>query len=147
MAPVFVILNDLEGHSPRSFPVCMPFQVQFVEQLCSSLPDFNWQRARAVPRRQLGLSSSVKLHGRRTISGRLLAFSFVATVRLLSNYFDLLLPTAARISEEGLSVRLYFLSFEPTDLEMTFKYLELCVWLGHTYRPVHMTVRQNHAHK
>ena len=38
------------------------------------------------------LSSSVKLHGRRTISGKLLAFGFVGTMRLLSNYFDLLLP-------------------------------------------------------
>ena len=37
------------------------------------------------------LSSSVKLHGRRTISGKLLAFGFVGTMRLLSNYFDLLL--------------------------------------------------------
>ena len=38
------------------------------------------------------LSSSVKLHyyGRRTISGKLLVFGFVATMRLLSNYFDLL---------------------------------------------------------
>ena len=55
------------------------------------LPDFNWQHACAVPQRQLGfLSSSVKLHGRRTISGKLLAFGFVATMRLLSNYFDLL---------------------------------------------------------
>jgi len=43
-----------------------------------------------VPQRQPGfLSSSVKLHGRRTISGKLLAFGFVATIRLLPNYFDL----------------------------------------------------------
>ena len=57
------------------------------------LPHFNWQRAHAVPQRQLGfLSSSVKLHcyGRRTISGKLLAIGFAATIRLLSNYFDLL---------------------------------------------------------
>ena len=26
MAPVFVTLNDLEGHFPRSFPVCRPFK-------------------------------------------------------------------------------------------------------------------------
>ena len=37
---VLVTLNDLEGHSPRSFPVCRPFQVQSVEHLCSILPDF-----------------------------------------------------------------------------------------------------------
>jgi len=37
------------------------------------------------------LSSSVKLHGRRTISGTLLVFGFVGMMRLLSNYFDLLL--------------------------------------------------------
>ena len=54
MAPVLVTLNDLEGHSPRSFPVCRPFQVQSVEHLCSILPDFNWQHARAVSQRQLG---------------------------------------------------------------------------------------------
>ena len=36
-------------------------------------------------------SSSVKLHyyGRRTISGKLLAIGFAATMRLLSSYFDL----------------------------------------------------------
>jgi len=46
---------------------------------------------RAVPQRQLGfLSSSLKLRGRRTISGKLPAFGFVATTWLLSNYFDLL---------------------------------------------------------
>ena len=39
-------LNDVEGHSPRSFPVRRPFQVQSVEHLCSILPDFNWQRLR-----------------------------------------------------------------------------------------------------
>ena len=43
MAPVLVTLNDLEGHFPRSFPLCRPFQVQSVEHLCSILPDFNWQ--------------------------------------------------------------------------------------------------------
>ena len=44
MAQVLVTLNDLEGHSARSFPVCRPFQVQSVEHLCSILLDFNWQR-------------------------------------------------------------------------------------------------------
>ena len=33
---------------------CQIFQVQSVEHLCSILPDFNWQRARAVPQLQLG---------------------------------------------------------------------------------------------
>ena len=37
MAPVLVTLNDLEGHSPNSFTVCRPFQVQSVEHLCSIL--------------------------------------------------------------------------------------------------------------
>ena len=32
MAAVIVILNDFEGHFPRSFPLCRPFQVQSVEQ-------------------------------------------------------------------------------------------------------------------
>ena len=54
MAPVLVTLNDLEGHSLRSFPVCRPFQVQSIEHLCSIFPDFNWQHARAVLQRQLG---------------------------------------------------------------------------------------------
>ena len=54
MASVLVTLNDLEGHSLRSFPVCRPFQVQSIEHLCSILPDFNWQHARAVPQQQLG---------------------------------------------------------------------------------------------
>jgi len=31
MLPVLVTLNDLEGHFPRSFPVCRPLQVQSVE--------------------------------------------------------------------------------------------------------------------
>ena len=44
MAPVLVTLNDLEGHFPRSFLVCWPFQVQSVVHLRSILPDFNWQR-------------------------------------------------------------------------------------------------------
>ena len=44
------------------------------------------------------LSSSVKLHGRRTISGKLLAFGFVGIMRLLSNYFDLLLSQVFSIS-------------------------------------------------
>ena len=39
MAPVLVTLNDLEGHFPRSFPLCRPFQVQSVEHFCSILPD------------------------------------------------------------------------------------------------------------
>ena len=34
--------------------------------------------------------SEVDCYVRRTISGKLLAFGFVATMRLLSNYFDLL---------------------------------------------------------
>ena len=54
MAPVLLTLDDLEGHFPRSFPLCRPFQVQSVEHLCSILPDFNWQRARVVSQRQLG---------------------------------------------------------------------------------------------
>ena len=90
MPPVLVTLNGLEGHSP----VAGLFKCNLSNILCSILPDFNWQCARAVPERQLGfLSSSVKLHcyGRRTISGKLLAFGFVATMRLFSNYFDLLL--------------------------------------------------------
>ena len=55
MAPLLMTLttgttlNDLEGH----FPVA-PFQVQSVEHLCSILPDFNSQRARAVRQRQVG---------------------------------------------------------------------------------------------
>ena len=36
------------------------------------------------------LSRSVKLHGRRTISGKLLAFGFVATMQPLSKHFDLM---------------------------------------------------------
>ena len=54
MAPVLVTLNDLEGDFPRSFSLCRPFQVQSVAHLCSILPDFNSQRTRAVPQRQLG---------------------------------------------------------------------------------------------
>jgi len=38
----------------RLYPSCRPFQVQSIEHLCSILPDFNWQRARVVPQRQLG---------------------------------------------------------------------------------------------
>ena len=38
----------------RSFASCRPFQVQSVKHLCSILPDFYWQRACAVPQRQLG---------------------------------------------------------------------------------------------
>ena len=57
MAPVLVTLNDLEGHSLRSFPVCRRFQVQSIEHFNSILPDFNWQHARAVPQRQLGFLS------------------------------------------------------------------------------------------
>ena len=72
MPPVLVTLNGLEGHSlVAGFFKCNPSN---------------------IPERQLGfLSSSVKLHcyGRRTISGKLLAFGFVATMQLLSNYFDL----------------------------------------------------------
>ena len=49
MTPVLVTLNDLEGHSPVA-----GLYVQSVEHLCSILPVFNWQRARAVPQRQLG---------------------------------------------------------------------------------------------
>jgi len=30
MAPVLVTFNDLEGHFPRSFPLCRPFQLQSV---------------------------------------------------------------------------------------------------------------------
>ena len=41
MAPLLVTLNDLEDHSPRSFPVRRSFQVQSVEHLCSILLDFN----------------------------------------------------------------------------------------------------------
>ena len=83
-------VTDLE-RPWRSFPCCRPFQVQSVEHLCSILPDFNWQRDRASPQRQLGfLSSSVKLHGRTTVSEKLLALGFAATMRLLSNYLDLL---------------------------------------------------------
>ena len=66
MAPVLVTLNDLEGHSPvAGLFKCNPSNI-----LCSNLPDFNRQRTRAVPQRQLGfLSSSLKLHyyGRRII--------------------------------------------------------------------------------
>ena len=77
----------------RSFPCCRPFPVQSVEHFYSILSDFNSQRARAAPQWQLGFSSSsVKLHGRRTISGKLLVFGFVTTMQLLPNYFDLLFP-------------------------------------------------------
>ena len=87
MAPVLVTLNDLEGHSRvAGLFKCNPSNISAV-----FLPDFHWQRARAVPQRQLGfLSLSVKLRGWRTVSGKLLVFGFLATMRLLSNYFDLL---------------------------------------------------------
>ena len=42
----------------RSFTGCRPFRV-FVEYLCSILPDFNWQRVRAVLQRQLGFLLNV----------------------------------------------------------------------------------------
>ena len=91
MAPVLVTLNDLEGHSPRSFPVCRPFQLQSVEHVCSILSDFNWQRARAVPQRQLGflyqhssISCGMWITTIKTISGKLLAIGFAATMQLLS---------------------------------------------------------------
>jgi len=54
LLPKTVCCSELTGHSLRSFPVCRPFQVQSIERLCSILPDFNWQHARAVPQRQLG---------------------------------------------------------------------------------------------
>jgi len=41
MAPVLVTLNDLEGHFPRSFPLCRPFEVHSVAYLRNILPDFN----------------------------------------------------------------------------------------------------------
>ena len=41
-------------------------------------------------------ASSVKLHGTRIISGKLLAFGFVTTMRLLSNYVDLLLSPSTQ---------------------------------------------------
>ena len=41
-------VSDLKWPS-RSFAGCRPFQVQAVEHLCSILPDFSWQRPRAVP--------------------------------------------------------------------------------------------------
>ena len=77
MPPVLVTLNGLEGHSPvAAFSSAIRRTV--VQYFTRFLLFF--------------LSSSVKLHccGRRTISGKLLAFGFVATMRLLSNYFDLL---------------------------------------------------------
>jgi len=43
----------------RSFTSCRPFQAQSVEHLYKILPDFNWQRARAVHRRQLGFLYSI----------------------------------------------------------------------------------------
>ena len=48
-------------------------------------------------------SSSVKLHhcGRRTISWKLLAIGFAATMRLLSNYFDLMLHYALDITKRN----------------------------------------------
>ena len=94
----------------RSFTVCRPFQVQSVEHLCSILPDFNWPRARAVPQRQLGfLSSSVKLHyyGRRTISGKLLATGFAATMRLLSNKFLMPENLGSSLSPDGATCVVY----------------------------------------
>ena len=58
MASVLVTLNDHEGHSP----VAGLFQVQFVEHVCSILPDFNRQRARAVPQPELGFSFTTDLN-------------------------------------------------------------------------------------
>jgi len=64
------------------------------------------------------LIASVKLHyyGRRTISGKLLAFGFcfVTTMQLLSNYFDLLLSPSTQAN-----VGLYWSSVEDRRLLST----------------------------
>ena len=55
ISPVLVTLNDLEV-----IPRLQVFSSAIRRTFCSILPDFNWQRARAVPQRQLGfLFSSV----------------------------------------------------------------------------------------
>jgi len=80
MAPVLVTLNDLEGHSPvAGLFKCNSSNISAVFYQIST--------DAVLQRQQLGfLSASVKLYyyGRRTISGYLLAFDFVATMRLLS---------------------------------------------------------------
>ena len=49
VAPVLVTLNDLEGHLPVA-GLLSAIRRTFVQYL----PDFNRQRERAVPQRQLG---------------------------------------------------------------------------------------------
>ena len=86
MAPVLVTLDNLEGHS-----WLQAFSSAIRQTFVQYFTRFQLTACSRGPLRQLGfLSSSAKLHGRRTISGKLLTFGFVATMRLLSNYFDLL---------------------------------------------------------
>ena len=79
MPPVLVTLNGLEGHSPvaglfkcNPSNICAVFyQISTDSALARSLSD-SWASCQ-----------SVKLHcyGRKTISGKLVAFVFVATMR------------------------------------------------------------------
>jgi len=99
MAPVLVTLNDLKGHSLvaglckcNTSNICAVFyQISTDSMLTRSLSD-SWASC-----------LHVKLHyyGRRTISGKLLAFGFAATLRLLSNYFDLLFIFPVIIQHSG----------------------------------------------
>ena len=109
-----------------SFAGCRPFQVQSVEHLCSILPDFNWQRARAVPQRQLGFlyRSSYALRGMCLIyNGRswynfreLCERKFTTTDRIT------LIPRVARVTVIDVGVDFV----RPTINELAHTALVLC---------------------
>ena len=98
MALVLVTLNDLEGHSPvAGLFKCNPSNVWAVFYHISTDSAFV---------RTLSNSWASCLHQWRTISGKLLAFGFVATMRLLSTYFDLLFFIALTLIIRWLEVHL-----------------------------------------
>ena len=80
MAPVLVTLSDLEGHSPvAGLFKCNPSNICAVFYQISTDPSAT-----------AGLLAFISEVAWNKISGKLLAFGFVTTMRLLSNYFDLL---------------------------------------------------------
>ena len=88
-------VGDLEWFW-RSFPGSRSFKVEFVEHLCSILPDFNWQRAHAVYQRQLGflyyavLYSVWHLHSLgQSVLSHLCIVSKCQNITLLTNYYFL----------------------------------------------------------